>query len=115
MKKMFAVTMLALCSLFVLSAGPKTQSTKSYEISFSSNTKVGSTTLKPGDYSVKASGDNAIFTQTETGKQFTVPVKQESGDKKFDDTHVNAVKEGDVQVVNEIELAGSKTKLEFSK
>ncbi len=114
MKKMLAVTCFALCSLFVLSAGPK-QSTKAYEISFSSVTKVGSIQLKAGDYTVKVNGDNAIFTQTESAKQFTVPVKMETGDKKYDDTHVNGTKEGDVQVVNEIELGGSKNKLEFGK
>lgn len=113
MKKMLAVCTLALCSLFVLSAAPKNQSSKSYDLTFSSITKVGNVQLKAGDYTVKVNGDNAIFTQVETSKQFTVPVKIQTVDKKYDDTHVNAVKEGEVETVKEIELGGSKNKLEF--
>ena len=115
MKKMFAVCTLALCSLFVLSAAPKSPVSKSYELTFSSITKIGTIQLKPGDYTVKVVGDNAVFTQVETAKQFTTAVKVENVDKKYDDTHVNAVKEGDTEVVNEIELGGAKVKLEFNK
>ena len=113
MKKMFAVCTLALCSLFVLSAAPKNPTSKSYDLTFSSITKVGNVQLKAGDYTVKVSGDNAIFTQVETAKQFSVPVKVEAVDKKYEDTHVNAIKDGETEIVKEIELGGSKNKLEF--
>jgi hypothetical protein len=40
-------------------------------------------------------------------------VKVVSTDKKFETTVVDATKEGDTEVIKDIELGGSKTKLEF--
>lgn len=109
MKKLFVVCLFALCSLFALSAASKT-----YELTFSSDTKVGAAQLKPGEYTMKVVGEIAIFTLVENGKQFSTHVKVESVDKKFNDTHVNAARQGDVNVVKEIELGGEKQKLEFA-
>jgi len=106
MKKLFTVGILLLCSLTIASA-------KTYEISLSSATKVGNVQLKAGQYSVKVDGDKAVFTHMDTAKQYTVPVKVQNVDKKFDSTRVDASKEGDVDVVKDIELGGSKTKIEF--
>jgi len=108
MKKLFTVGILGLCSLMIASA-------KNYELTLSGVTKVGSIQLKPGQYTVKISGSNAVFTDEETAKTFTTAVKVENTDKKFETTQVNAVKEGTTDVVKEIELGGSKTKLEFSE
>jgi hypothetical protein len=106
MKKLFTVGILAVCSLTIASA-------KSYEFTLSGVTKVGSVQLKPGQYTVKVTGANAVFTEVETAKSFTTPVKVENTDKKFDTTQVNASKEGNTDVVKDIELGGSKTKLDF--
>ncbi len=106
MKKLFTVGILAVCSLTVASA-------KNYEISLSSVTKVGNVQLKAGQYTLKVDGDKAVFTFVETSKQFTVPVKVQTVDKKFDSTRVDANKEGNVDVVKDIELGGSKNKIEF--
>jgi hypothetical protein len=54
-----------------------------------------------------------IQAEVETAKSFTTPVKVENTDKKFDTTQVNASKEGNTDVVKDIELGGSKTKLDF--
>ena len=114
MKKLFVVFLLALCTVFVLSAGsPKNPSSKSYELTFSSITQVGTVQMKPGDYTVKIVGDNAVFTQLDSGKQFTAPVKVETVDKKYDDTHINGNKAGEGIEVKEIELGGAKLKLVF--
>jgi hypothetical protein len=106
MKKLFTVGILAVCSLTIANA-------KSYELTLSGVTKVGSIELKPGQYTLKVNGSNAIFTNEETAKQFTTPVKVENTDKKFDTTQVNASKDGGTDVVKDIELGGSKTKLDF--
>ncbi len=106
MKKFLVVAGLALCSLTAISA-------KTYDIVLSNKTKVGSVELKPGQYKLKVDGSNAIFTDTSKGKSFTTPVKVETGDKKFDDTRVQSVKDGDSEKINEIDLGGSKTKLGF--
>lgn len=106
MKKFLVVAGLALSSLTVLSA-------KTYDIVLSNTTKAGNVELKPGQYKLKIDGNNAIFTDTNKGKSFTTPVKVETTDKKFDDTRVQSVKDGDTEKINEIDLGGSKTKVGF--
>lgn len=86
---------------------------KTYEISLAGPTKAGSITLKPGQYRLKVDGNTATFTFVENSKQFTTPVKIETSDKKFDDTRVDASKDGGTDVIKDIELGGTKTKLEF--
>jgi hypothetical protein len=108
MKKLFTVGILALCSLTIAFA-------KNYELTLSSTTKVGNLQLKPGQYTLKVEGDKATFTFVETSKQFTTAVKIESTDKKFDTTRVDANKDGNVDVVKDIELGGSKTRLQFGE
>ena len=56
---------------------------------------------------MKVDGANAIFTDLNTSKSFTTPVKVENGDKKFDDTRVQSTKDGDSERINEIDLGGS--------
>jgi hypothetical protein len=58
-------------------------------------------------------GANAIFTDINTSKSFTTPVKVQETDKKFDDTKVQTTKDGSVDKIEEIDLGGSKTKLGF--
>lgn len=106
MKKFLVVAGLALTSLTVLSA-------KTYDIVLSKTTKAGTLELKAGLYKLKVDGNNAIFTDTDKGKSFTTPVKVQENDKKFNDTRVQSVKDGEVEKINEIDLGGSKTKLGF--
>jgi hypothetical protein len=106
MKKFAIVAALALSSLTVVSA-------KTYDIVLSNPTTVGSVQLKPGQYKLKVEGANAIFTDANSSKTFTTPVKVETGDKKFDDTRVQSTKDGSGDKINEIDLGGSKTKLGF--
>jgi hypothetical protein len=104
MRKLLAVAALCLCTLGIVSA-------KSYSITLSNETKAGAVELKPGDYTVKVEGNNAIFTSTGGEKAGSVPVKIESTDKKFDNTSIITTKNGDTDEIKEIDLGGSKTKL----
>jgi hypothetical protein len=106
MKKLLAISALALSSLTILSA-------KTYEIIFTAPTKAGSVQLKPGQYKLKVEGSSATFTDENSAKSFTTPVKVENSDTKFDDTKVQSTKDGDVDRLEEIDLGGSKTKLGF--
>jgi hypothetical protein len=106
MKKILVVAALAFSSLTVVSA-------KTYEIILSGPTKAGSVELKAGQYKLKVDGANAIFTDINSAKSFTTPVKVETTDKKFDDTRVQTTKDGSVDKIEEIDLGGSKTKLGF--
>jgi hypothetical protein len=106
MKKIFLAGVLSLASLTIVSA-------KSYEIVLSAPTKVGTVQLKPGQYTLKVQGTNAIFTDSETAKSYTTPVKVETGATKYDETKIQSAKQGDTDQIQEIDLGGSKTKLGF--
>ena len=106
MKKVLTISALALFSLSMLSA-------KTYEILLTAPTKAGSVQLKPGQYSLKVVGSNATFTDQNSSKSFTTPVKVENGDKKYDETKVQSTRSGDTDRLEEIDLGGSKTKLGF--
>jgi len=108
MKKLALVGVLALSCLSIASA-------KSYELTLAGPTKAGNVQLKPGQYRLKIDGSNAVFTDVENQKSFTVPVKLENtGKKKFDQTRVDATKDNGTDVIQDIELGGSNTKVEFS-
>jgi hypothetical protein len=106
MKKLFVVGLLSLASLAILSA-------KTYTITVSNPTKVGSVQLKAGQYKVKVDGSNAIFTDVNNQKTVTTPVKVEEGATKVDSTRVQSTRDGDTDRIQEIDLEGSKTKLTF--
>ena len=107
MKQFLAVASLALFSLTVVSA-------KSYNITVSSPSKVGTVQLKPGQYKLTVEGGNATFTeQTKSQKTYTTPVQVQEADKKFGDTRIISSKDGEFEKINEIDLGGSKTKLGF--
>ncbi len=106
MKSFVLAGVLAISTLSIASA-------KTYEITLASPTKAGTLQLKPGQYRLKVDGTNATFTNVENGKSETSPVKVVPTDKKFDTTTVDASKEGDTSTIKDIELGGSKTKLEF--
>jgi hypothetical protein len=107
--KIKSIFLAALLAVFTLSMA----FAKTYDVSFSSTTKVGSLQLKAGDYHLKVDGNKATFIDANNAKAVTTEVKVENGDKKFDQTMVNSTTEGGTNVVKDIELGGSKTKIDF--
>ncbi|MGA3016495.1 MAG: hypothetical protein ABSF62_05195 [Bryobacteraceae bacterium] len=97
---------LAILTLSVASA-------KTYDILLSSPTKAGNLQLKPGEYRLNVNGTKAVFTDVNTTKSFTTEVKVENTDKKFGDTKIDASSDGSTSVIKDIELGGSKTKIDF--
>jgi len=106
MKKLVTIAVLTLSSLCVLSA-------KTYDLSLPNVTRAGNIQLKPGQYTLKVQGNNAVFTDINSDQSFTTPVKVEAVDKKFTDTEVQSTRNGDADKIEEIDLGGSKTKLGF--
>jgi copper(I)-binding protein len=86
---------------------------KSYDVAFASPTKAGSLQLKAGGYRLSVSGNKVTFTAVDTEKSVTTEVKVENADKKFVETKVDSTNEGGTTVVQDIELGGSKIKLDF--
>lgn len=90
-------------------------SAKTYDISLSSAALAGTVQLAPGQYHVKVLGNNATFTSVDSEKAYTVPVKIEQADKKFDYTAVDTNQQNGADHIQSIELGGSTTRLEFGE
>jgi hypothetical protein len=82
-------------------------------ITLSGTTNAGSVQLKAGNYNVKLDGDKAVFTQIDTSKKFTVPVKVENAAKKFDGTRVDTTNDGKADTIKDIQFGGSTTQIDF--
>ena len=88
---------------------------KSYDVALSTPTTAGGVQLAPGDYKVKVEGSNAVFTDEHTRAAFTVPVKVENSQTKFNATTLDTRTQGNTTQIVTIGLGGSKVKLDFSK
>jgi hypothetical protein len=107
-KSLLIVGALTLSSIGVASA-------KSFDLVLSAPTLAGNTELKPGDYKLKVEGSQAIFTEAQSSKSFTVPVKIETANRKFDQTVVESTNQNGMDNIQSIDLGGSTTKLEFGR
>lgn len=87
---------------------------KTYNVTLSKPSKVGSLQLIPGIYSLKVDGTNAVFTDAKR-HSFTTPVKVENAPKKFDYTAVDSSDTGSTELVHSITLGGSATKIDFGE
>ena len=109
LKSLILTGALAVASLSIVSA-------KSYDIVLSGPTKVANVQLKAGEYRLKLDGNNAIFTEVESGKSFTAPAKIDAPSaSKFQETAVDTDKKADMDHISAIELGGTTTKIEFSE
>ena len=86
---------------------------KTYDLVFTSPVKAGATELQPGQYRLKVKGNTAQFTNVETDKTYTAPVKVENNAKKHDVTAVDTNTQNGASQIQKIELGGSTTDLEF--
>ena len=105
-KSVFLTAILALASISIAYS-------KTYDVNLSRATQVGTVQLKAGSYEVKVDGDKAIFTDVNTSKKYTVPVKVENAAKKFDYTKVETTGNGNIDTLKDIQLGGSTTQIDF--
>jgi hypothetical protein len=103
-KSLFIFGALALSSLGIASA-------KSYDIVLDAPAKAGATELKPGEYKLKVEGSQAVFTDAQNAKSFSVPIKIENSDKKFNYTAVESSNQDGMENIHAIDLGGSSTRL----
>src|SRR3954469_21338872 len=87
---------------------------KSYDIILSSAANAGDLQLKPGEYKVALEGSKVRFTDVKTGKAFETTAKVENSDKKFSGTAVDTMKVNGSEQIREIDLGGTRTKVEFN-
>jgi hypothetical protein len=105
-KSIFVVCALALSMVGIAFAGST--------FTLTGTSMLGTHKLKAGEYEVSIKGDQAVITNPD-GKSFSIPVKVEQADKKFDTTSVGTSTANGVDGISEIDLGGSKTKLLFGR
>ncbi len=105
-KSMFTVGALSLASVFILNA-------KTYDIHLYTSAMAGNVQLPAGEYKLKVDGTNAVLKDTDNNKTYTMAVKVETEDKKFDETAVVTNNTNGATHIEAIEIGGSNTKLEF--
>ena len=86
---------------------------KSYNITLFAPAKAGSVRMAAGQYSLKVQDSNAIFTNVWNGKSFTIAVKTETADKKFDVTALYTDTKDGESYVTSVQLGGSHTKIDL--
>lgn len=96
-------------AIFTLSVG----FAKTYTVSISSPVKAGSIELKAGDYKLAVDGNKVTFTEVKSNKSFSTDGKIENATKSYDTTRMDTTTEGSTTVVKDIELGGSKIKIDF--
>lgn len=107
-KSLLIVGALTLSSLGIASA-------KSFDVVFAGPAMAGNTELKAGEYKLKVEGSQAVFSEVQGTKSWTVPVKIENGSTKFNSTVVESTSQNGMDNIHAIELGGSTTKLEFGQ
>ena len=90
-------------------------SAKSWGIMVDSPTRAGTMMLPAGSYSVKLANNQALFTESGSGKKYTVPVKVGQANHKYSDTEVESKKVGDTNVMQRIDLGGTTEQLDFGE
>jgi hypothetical protein len=105
-KTAFLAGVLAIFTLSIAAA-------KTYEITLSSPVNAGSVQLKAGEYKISINGSKVTFTDAKTSKSVTTDGKVENAAKSYDTTRMDTSTEGNTTVVKDIEVGGSKIKIEF--
>lgn len=107
LRNSFLAAVLSLASLGIASAN------SSNEITLTRKTMVGNTVLKPGTYKVNLNGSNAVFQRKYSSKAYTAPVTVSDNDHAFGKVVVHTRKDGKVHRLDEVDLGGSTTRLQF--
>jgi len=104
--KLKSLIAIGVFSLSILSA-------KSYEIILDSAAKAGNLDLKAGKYNVNLDASKVRFTDVISGKSVETTAKIVSADKKFDSTTIDTKQVNGATQINEIDLGGTKTMVQF--
>jgi len=105
-KSVLLVAVLVIVTLSVAAA-------KTYTVSVTTAVKAGSVQLKAGDYKLAVDGNKITFTEVKTNQSFTTDGKIENAAKSYENTKMETTTEGGATVVKDIELGGSKIKIDF--
>ena len=107
-KSILLIGTLALSGLSIANA-------KSYNFILDQTAKAGTVILAPGEYKVKVDGSNAVFTNLNSQKSFSTPVKVNNASRKNEYTALETTQQNGGELIQAIELGGSTETLEFGE
>jgi hypothetical protein len=84
-----------------------------YRVTLTESAVIAGSVIKPGDYRIVVNGDKATLTMGKTSLE--VPVKVETGDKKFQFTAVECRTEAGKNMLDDIRVGGTSTILVFKR
>jgi hypothetical protein len=100
------------CLIFAV-LGLSVASAKSFRINLTNPAQAGSLQLKAGEYEVVPEQSKVRFVDLKTRTSVETEAKIETGDKKFSQTAVEAKTVNGTSTIEEIDLGGTKMKVEF--
>jgi hypothetical protein len=101
--------------LFVVIAGLSFAGSKSFEITFDSPAVLGPMEVESGHYQVSFDGSKVTLVNENTHKSFETTATVQTSGKKYDETIVESKRDGGKILVDEIQLGGTKTALDFKR
>jgi hypothetical protein len=101
--------------LFLALAGLSFAATKKYDVTFAAPAVLGPMEVESGHYKLTFDGSKVTLVSESTGKSFETTATVQTLGKKFDETTVESKKDGAKILVDEIQLGGTKTALDFKR
>jgi hypothetical protein len=86
---------------------------KSFDITLESAAKVGNVELKAGKYSLAVMDDSKVRFTNSNGQAIEANAKVSTTEKKYQNTQIDMKQVNGSAQVNEIDLGGTKTKIQF--
>jgi len=99
--------------LFVAIAGLSFAGTKKYEVVFTSPAVLGPMEVESGTYMLSFDGSKVTLVNESTRKTFETTATVQTSATKYSDTIVQSKTDGGKLMVDEIQLAGTTTALDF--
>jgi hypothetical protein len=101
--------------LFLAIAGLSFAGTKSYEVTFDVPAVLGPMEVERGHYKVSFDGTKVTLVNENTQKSFETTATVQTSEKKFNETVVESKRADGKLLVDEIQLGGTKTALDFKR
>jgi|SRR5580658_7259190 hypothetical protein len=101
--------------LFLAIAGLSFAGTKTYEVTFDSPAVLGPMEVERGHYKVSFDGTKVTLVNESNQKSFETTATVQTSEKKFGETIVESKRDGGKILVDEIQLGGTKTALDFKR
>jgi hypothetical protein len=94
-------------------AGLSVAGAKSYDVTFTAPTVLGAVTVPAGQYQLKYAGSKVTLTNANNGKRVEADATVQDMPTKFAETVIQSKRVEGKDLVDEIQIGGTKTALDF--